>query len=320
MSGPIRLTACAVWSSTARNSPMNLRHLSYLVALAQEGHFRRAAEVMNITQPTLSAAIRQLESELAVPLVLRTRQRFDGFTAEGREVLAWAQRILADCAALEQSLGGVTPKLTGHLRIGVIPTAEPLIARVTRALQTRYPRITVTMLSHTSREIERGLTEHRIDAGISYAEEAIDASLRSIPIYLERYFVVGAARLLPRRRTSIAWREAATLPLCLLSRDMQNRRLLDRHFIEAGAAPTVVAETNTLIGVLSHVASEGWCGILPTAMLGFVKGLRNIRAVPLTQPEVSHRVALLVPARDPLPPVTRALVNVVGDLDLGAVR
>jgi DNA-binding transcriptional LysR family regulator len=295
---------------------MNLRHLGYFVALAREGHFGRAAQAAHVAQPTLSAAIRQLEDELDVPLVVRTRQRFEGLTPEGREVLVWAQRMLAESESLQQYLAELKGVLKGHLRIGVIPTAEPIIAHLTHALQQRYPGISVTLISSTSREIERALADHDLDAGVSYAEGAESETVRAVPLYLERYFVAGVAKLLPARRASLTWREAAALPLCLLSRDMQNRRILDRHFDEAGVVPAVVAEANTLIGVLSHIDTGAWCGILPAAMFGF---LRGVKALPLVEPEVSHRIALLVPQRTPVPPLTRALLTVAMALKLEAV-
>jgi DNA-binding transcriptional LysR family regulator len=295
---------------------MNLRHLGFFVALAREGHFGRAAQSVHVTQPSLSAAIRQLEQELDVPLVVRTRQRFEGLTPEGREVLVWAQRMLAESASLQQYLDELKGTLKGHLSIGVIPTAEPIIARLTHALQQRYPGITVTLISSTSREIERALADHELDAGISYSEGA-DVSLRAVPLYLERYFVAGVAKLLPGKRSSLAWRAAAKLPLCLLSRDMQNRRLLDKHFDEAGVVPAVVAESNTLIGVLSHIHTGAWCGILPNAMLGF---LRGVKVLPLMEPEVTHRIALLVPSRKPVPPLTQALVTVASGLKLDVLK
>ena len=292
---------------------MNLRHLGFFVALAREGHFGRAAQAVHVTQPSLSAAIRQLEQELDVPLVVRTRQRFEGLTPEGREVLVWAQRMLAESASLQQYLDELKGSLKGHLSIGVIPTAEPIIARLTHALQQRYPGITVTLISSTSREIDRALADHELDAGISYSEGADTVNLRAVPLYLERYFVAGVAKLLPARRASLSWREAAALPLCLLSRDMQNRRLLDNHFDEAGVVPAVVAESNTLIGVLSHIHTGAWCGILPNAMLGL---LRGVKVLPLADPEVTHRIALLVPARKPTPPLTQALLTVASGLKL----
>ncbi len=96
---------------------MILRHLSYFVTLAREKHFARAAEACHISQPTLSAAIRKLEDDLQVRLVLR------GLTAEGERVLTWAQQILNDYDGLQIDLTGLRSGLTGStgsLRLGSI--------------------------------------------------------------------------------------------------------------------------------------------------------------------------------------------------------
>ena len=287
---------------------MNLRHLSYLIALAREEHFGRAAETVHITQPALSAAINQLEEELGVPLVLRSRQRLEGFTAEGREVLNWAQNILADVETLKQTLEQMRGKLGGHLRLGVIPTAEPIIATLTRALHEQHPNVTVTVLSHTSQEIERGIEDHSLDAGVAYLEDKRMENLIGMQLYLERYVVVGAAPLLNKAK-SLSWKDAAKLPLCLLSRDMHNRALTDQHFEAAGAVPSVVAETNTLMGVLSHVRSGAWCGVLPRTVLGLIDEKSDLRVVSLHEPDVVHPVGLLYPPRKPLQPLIQALVE-----------
>src|SRR5688572_9702303 len=105
---------------------MNIRHLRYLVALDRERNHGRAAATCNVTQPTLSEAIRQLEQELAVPLIQRKGQRFQGLTSEGERVLVWAQRILADEDALGQELAGMRKGPSGSLRFGVIPAAMPV--------------------------------------------------------------------------------------------------------------------------------------------------------------------------------------------------
>ena len=293
---------------------MNLRHLRYLVLLAQEGHFGRAARAAHVTQPTLSSALRQLETEFGVPLVHRSRQRYEGLTREGRQVLAWAQRTLAECSALHDSLAELKGELHGQLRIGVIPTAEPLIAMVSGAIHERFPGVTVTAFSRTFAEIERGLAEHTLEAGISYIESVSAGDLKCLPLYVEHYVVAGAAKWLRSYRDGIAWRDAARLPLCLLSRDMQNRRLIDGHFAAAGVLPAEIAETNTLVGVLSHVRSGRWCAILPRAMLGLIENGRGFRCLPLHSPEAAHRVGLLYPQRVPLPPLTRALLEVARGL------
>src|SRR5688500_13084655 len=105
---------------------MLIRQLQYLTALARERHFARAAAVCHVTQPTLSAGIKQIDETLSV-LVVERGHRFVGFTDEGERVLAWAQRVVADYEGLTQELGGLREGLTGQLKIGVIPVALPLI-------------------------------------------------------------------------------------------------------------------------------------------------------------------------------------------------
>ena len=102
---------------------MDIRQLQYLVALAREKHFTRAAQACNVTQPTLSGRIRQLELELGVPIVERG-QRYQGLTQEGERVLKWAQLILNNWASMHQELAHLATSdfgLTGRLALGGIP-------------------------------------------------------------------------------------------------------------------------------------------------------------------------------------------------------
>jgi DNA-binding transcriptional LysR family regulator len=85
---------------------MDIRQLLYLVALAREKHFTRAAQACHVTQPTLSGRIRQLEQELGVPIVERG-QRFHGLTREGERVLKWAHVILDDWTSMQQEIEGL---------------------------------------------------------------------------------------------------------------------------------------------------------------------------------------------------------------------
>jgi len=295
---------------------MNLRHLGYLAALAREGHFHRAAQASHITQPTLSAALRQLELEVGAPLVRRSQQRFEGFTPEGLKVLEWARRIVADVDALKQSLAESAGKLHGHLRIGIIPTAEPLAGAIAAAFLGRHAGASITLLSKTSQEIERGIADHELEAGISYVDEAPPRGLTAMPLYAERYVLIGAARLFGRQK-SITWRNAARLPLVLLNREMQNRRLIDRHFAAIDAAPIVLAESNTLVGLLSHVKEGLGCGIIPRTFATLIGPPAGLKVLPLEAPDAAHQVGLLVPARTPLQPLTQALVDALRESPIG---
>src|SRR5215467_4303352 len=149
---------------------MDIRQLQYLVALAREKHFMRAANACHVTQPTLSGRIRQLELELGVPIVERG-QRYQGLTQEGARVLKWAQLILNNWAAMHQELAHLATSdfgLTGRLALGAIPSALPIIPYLTRDVQRLNPEINFTIMSMSSEEILRGLDEYSIDAGITY--------------------------------------------------------------------------------------------------------------------------------------------------------
>src|SRR6201997_43207 len=104
--------------------------LEFLLALAREKHFGRAAESCGVTQPTLSAGVKQLEDTLGVLLVNRG-SRFLGFTHEGERVLDWARRIVGDTRAMRQEINGLKEKLSGEIRIGALPTALGMVASLT---------------------------------------------------------------------------------------------------------------------------------------------------------------------------------------------
>src|SRR5262249_53919481 len=159
-----------------------IRHLSYFVTLAREQHFARAAEASNVTQPTLSAAIRKLEEDLGVPLVVRDR-RFVRLTEEGEKLLVWGQQILSDYGSLKDDLAGHKRGLTGTLRLGVIPAAQPAVSLLTARFAAAHPAATVDIRSMTSRGIERSLESLEIDGGVTYLDNEPLERVRKAPLY-----------------------------------------------------------------------------------------------------------------------------------------
>ena len=156
---------------------MDIRQLQYLSALAREKHFTRAAAACNVSQPTLSGRIRQLEQELGIPIVERG-QRYFGLTPEGERVLSWAHQILDGWAALKQEIAQLKGEghLSGRITLGVIPSALPMAARLTGFFQAQHTEIDLAILSQTSIEVIRSLEDFSIDAGISYLDnEPIEA-------------------------------------------------------------------------------------------------------------------------------------------------
>ncbi|MBM3680785.1 MAG: LysR family transcriptional regulator [Actinobacteria bacterium] len=288
---------------------MQLRQLEYVTALARERHFGRAAAACHVSQPSLSGGIRALEEELGVPIVVRGR-RYAGLTPEGERVVAWAHRLLADAEGLREDLAAMRGEVTGRLRLGAIPTALPIASQLSAAVAAVHPGLAVTVLSLTSREIERRLGEYEIDAGITYLDNEPIGGVRAIPVARERYVLyVNADDPLAKRR-SVTWAEAAALPLCLLTPNMQNRRIIDAAFTTAGASPAPRVESDDIVPLWEHVAHGRWCTIGPTSWIEGGALPDEIVAVPLTEPEVEKEIGVVVPDRDPLPTITRALVDV----------
>lgn len=200
---------------------MLVRHLSYFVTLARERHFARAAETCHVAQPTLSAAIRTLEEELEVRLVVRNH-RFVSLTPEGERLLAWGRQILMDYNSLCDDLTGLRRGLTGVLRLGVIPAAMPAISFLTARFSAAHPKARVEVQSLTSRAIQKCLDAFEIDGGVTYLDNEPLENVHRTPLYRERYVFVVHRRHPLASRSTITWAEAAADRLCLLSEDMQN--------------------------------------------------------------------------------------------------
>ncbi len=281
--------------------------LEMFIALAQERHFGHAAEACGVTQPSLSFAIRQLEDQLGVQLVYRG-SRFQGLTPEGQRVLDWARRIVTDVRTMKDEMRTVHHGLSGLLRLGVIPTALPMVAELTAPFLDRNPGVQVTILSRTSAEILDGIESLEFDAGITYLDNEPLGRVAQVPLYLEYYRLLCAETSPLARKTQVTWAEVAGEPLCLLTGDMQNRRILNGHLAEAGLKVSPRVESNSTVALISHVRSGHWASVVPRglAMLFMAHGLR---AIPIVAPEAEHSVGLIATRRDPQTPVLAALIE-----------
>ena len=280
--------------------------LEMFIALANERHFGRAAEVCGVTQPTLSSAIRQLEDQLGVQLVFRG-SRFQGLTPEGTRVLDWARRIVSDMRALKAEMKVVRSGLSGTVRIGVIPTALPMVAELTAPFIARHPNVRVSILSRTSVEILAEIESLELDAGITYLDNDPLGRVAQVPLYTEFYRLLCAPGTALAGRAQVTWAEVAEQPLCLLTSDMQNRRIVNQHLAEAGAAVVPQVESNSTIALIAHVMTGRWASVVPTKLAGMALA-GGLVAVPIVEPEAEHLIGLVMARRDPLTPVLAALL------------
>ncbi|MGP3698375.1 LysR family transcriptional regulator [Rhodobacter sp. NSM] len=287
--------------------------LEMFIALARERHFGRAAEACSVTQPTLSSAIRQLEDQLGVQLVFRG-SRFQGLTPEGARVLDWARRIVGDVRALRDEMRSARSGLSGNLRIGVIPTAVPMVADLTGPFLERHPGVRVRVLSRTSAEILAGIESLEFDAGITYLDNEPLGRVTQIPLYAESYRLVFAPSF-PFTDECASWDAVARLPLCLLTADMQNRRIVNQHLAGTGAPTSPSVESNSTLTLFAHVMTGRWASVLPKKLADLFAGEGRLRVVPIVGPEVSHQVGLIAAYREPHTPILTALIEAARRLE-----
>ena len=284
--------------------------LEMFIALAGERHFGRAAELCGVTQPTLSSAIRQLEDQLGVQLVFRG-SRFQGLTPEGQRVLDWARRIVGDMRALKAEMRTVHRGLSGNVRLGVIPTALPMVAELTGPFIARHPNVRVTVLSRTSAEILAGIENLELDAGLTYLDNEPLGRVTKVPLYAEFYRFLCAPGSALAGRDRVTWAEVAGEALCLLTADMQNRRIVNLHLAEAGVKVVPTVESNSTIALIAHVKTGRWASVVPMKLAQMFTGLV---AIPITDPEAEHMVGLITARHDPQTPVLAALIEEAGRL------
>lgn len=279
----------------------------FLIALAREQNFGKAAEVCGVTQPTFSAGIKQLEETLGVLLVHRT-SRFIGFTMEGERVLEWARGIVADSRAMREELRALKHGLVGRLKVAAIPTALPMVSALTTPYRARHPNVTFTILSRTSTEILSMLENLEVDAGLTYIDNEPLGRMRAVPLYLEHYRLLTSEASPLGDRDSVTWAEVSGIPLCLLTPDMQNRRIIDDLLRAAGGNPEPTLESNSMIVLFSHVRTGRWASVMPAKLADTLGLTDHLRSIPIVQPEVVHGIGLVVPNREPTPPMVTALI------------
>ncbi len=295
---------------------MFFRQLEYLVTLAREKHFARAAEACNVSQPALSAAIRRLEEELGVSIVERG-QKFVGFTDDGARILGWARQTLAAWDGLKQEASLSRTQLSGVLRVGAIPTTLPIMSLLSGPYLRAFPEVRQSVQSLSNEEIIRRLESFELDVGVTYLEDQNLQRFRVLPLYRERYVLLARDATKIGDCASMHWREAARMPLCLLTRNMQNRRIIDAAFQRAGMHPNVVVETDSVFALYSNVRCAEIFSIMPHSLLALFEMREELTAIPLV-PELHREIGIVALDHEPAAPIVAAIWKLTRQINLGS--
>ena len=133
--------------------------------------------------------------------------------------------------------------------------------------------------------------------------------MQTIPLYSEQYRLLTSSDSPLGNRDKVTWAEVGKVPLCLLTPDMQNRRIIEQLLRQAGSDVAPTLESNSVVVLFAHVRTGKWASVMP-AKLAEVLGLtEKVRAIPIVDPVVTHSIGLVVPHRNPLTPLINALVS-----------
>lgn len=246
---------------------MFLRQLTYLIALDRFRHFSRAAEQCGVSQPALSAGIRQLEAELGITIIQRNR-RFYGLTAEGERVLAWARQTVAALDGLRQEAAFAQDVAGGSVAIGVMPPAILTIPVLLESFRAAVPALHVEVKVYSSNEIIQHLREHSLQLGVMYLDQMpADGPFEAQTLYAEEHVLVAAKSMTLPAGRGVGWQDIQDIPLCLLSRNMRSRQLVDQGFRQANVIPNVLLETDALELLHAELLRGRMASILPVAAL-----------------------------------------------------
>ncbi|MGW5646030.1 transcriptional regulator CynR [Saccharopolyspora sp. NPDC003752] len=286
--------------------PLELRHLRYLLAVAEHANFTRAAEDLHISQPTLSQQIKQLEKSLGVQLLDRTG-RTVRLTDAGATYADHARRALRDLAAGRRAVLDVQDLTRGHLRLAMTPTFTAyLIGPLAGEFHDRHPGIRLDVREMTQDRIESALLADELDLGIAF-EGAHLPGIESTALFAESLsLVVGPGHPHAGRTRPLPVAEAAQQQLALLSQDFATRGHIDAYFAQHRAQMPIAVETNTITALTEIIQRTALATVLPDAI---TREHPRLHPIPLDPGLPSRTVSILRRENAYLSAAARALIQ-----------
>ncbi|HZP77929.1 MAG TPA: transcriptional regulator CynR [Pseudolabrys sp.] len=268
---------------------MELRHLRYFLAVADTRSFTRAADKLNVTQPTLSHQIKQLEQLIGTTLFERSARDVE-LTAAGRLFRPYCERILKEIESSALALSELEGLMRGTLHMGVFHSfSNSLLPPILAEFTERHPGVHVVARLVPRSDMERDLLSGALDFAVAYLSEDTEHIVNERLFEEALVLVVGARHSLAARK-SVRMRELARLPLVSLSQEFGARQFVDRFFAAEGLQPHIVLEMNAIEPILSTIRNSELACVLSAGAIVDAKGLRAIK---LVDPQPQRTVGIL---------------------------
>jgi len=294
---------------------MTLTELRYIIAVAAERHFGRAAQRCYVSQPSLSAAVKKLEDELGVLIFERGKNEVL-VTGIGMQVVAQARRVLEEAERIKAVAKQGKHPLTGAFHLGVIHTIAPyLLPDLVVELRRQAPQMPLDIEENQTANLDQMLKGGLIDAAIlALPYEA--AGIEIMPLYDEVFRVIVPARHPWARRRAVAADELSEENLLLLSIGHCFRDQVLGACHEFARAPASGKQGNSLETIRNMVASGMGISVLPATALTPKYANPLVKALDFTAPRPSRHVALACRQGFPRQAAIGTIANAIGRLDL----
>ncbi len=304
---------------------MTLTELRYLLALAQQRHFGRAAEQCHVSQPTLSVAIKKLEAGLGVQLFERRKQDIS-LTSIGALIVEQAQRVIEEVDTIKLLATGGRDQLAGPLRVGAIYTIGPyLFPHLIPALHDRAPQMPLVIEENFTSRLRERLRQGELDAAL-VALPFEEPGLVTLPLYDEPFVVLMPSSHPLTEKTLIHADDLARETLLMLgSGHCFRTQILDAcpacaHRVDNQSQMQTVEGTS--LETIRHMVASGMgITVLPATAAGadrYAQRLVTIRR--FDAPEPQRRVALTWRVSFPRPQAIEALRQAILDCGLSGIQ
>lgn len=270
---------------------MEFRHLRYFLAVADALHFTKAAEGLPVSQPALSAQIKQLEQEVGVPLFDRVGRSVQ-LTRAGSIFREHARRALREMELAQVAIAEEEGLQRGTLTVGVVQTVNAyLIPEIVGRFSTLHPLVSLKLDELSGPDIEAGVKSGSLEVGIGFVPVVSDR-IESQPLFEEDFVLIASPRHRFARRRYLSLSALTKESLILLPNMFCTRRLLDVNFEQAGVQPKIIVEMNSIEGILATVRRSNLATVLPRLSLGLARN-QTLRAVTLKNPTPRRGIGLL---------------------------
>lgn len=270
---------------------MEFRHLRYFLAVADALHFTKAAEGLPVSQPALSAQIKQLEQEVGVPLFDRAGRSVQ-LTRAGSIFREHARRALREMELAQVAIAEEEGLQRGTLTVGVVQTVNAyLVPDIVGRFSTLHPQVSLKLDELSGPDIEAGVKSGVLEVGIGFIPAESDR-IETQSLFEEDFVLIASPRHHFATRRHLPLATLADEPLVLLSDIFCTRRLLNASFAQAGIVPKVTVEMNSIEGILATVKTSKLATVLPRLSLG-LEGHDGLRGIPLKNPTPHRGLGLL---------------------------